>query len=557
MSNIKWLIVLVGLIIYSGLAAQSTVRRPDDKTEIPFDWSYLDPGADSVPGISLYKAYKLLKGRTGQRVLVAVIDQGVDISHKALLGRVWTNHAEIPDNGIDDDQNGYVDDVHGWNFRGGKDGATLPNEQAEVTQIYLLWKNKYEKADTPVLNAAERQEWQMYTVAKNEFFRNKNKAEAARMVLTDTGRYFALLKSYSGYMQGKYFTAASLNAIHFEADSFSRSLDKVIADLLYRPYFKTYDEAVAGHIGAIRRIGLPTFMNFFADEPLRFAYNTNYNARALTGDDPFKPGERYYGSPLIRLEDGNNHGTHIAGIIAAERRDSVGIDGIDAITGTVEIMPVPAIPESGDERDKDVANAVRYAVDNGARVINLSFAKQFSPNKRFVDSAIRYAEGKGVLIFHAAANQAENNDSIDHFPLAKYSDGSRAWNFIEIGSTTFRFDERLVSGNSDYGRKTVDLFAPGSDIYSTIPGNKYGRMSGTSMASPCVAAVAALLFAYFPKLTAEQVKEIILHSCYKPDLKVRKPGTGELVPFSELSATGGIVNVYNAVSEAISITEKK
>jgi cell wall-associated protease len=425
------------------------------------DWYALDPSTDSIAGTSLYKAYELLKGRVSTPVIVAVIDNGVDIEHQDLKAFIWTNTKEIPGNGIDDDHNGYVDDVHGWNFRGAIDGTIVENEQAEATHIYAIGRHKYDKADTAKLKGQEKKNWEIYIRARTVY------------------------------------------------------LDKIKAGT--------------------------------DSSDLKFAYNINYNSSALIGDDPSDPTQRFYGSPVSRLSPNLSHGTHVAGIIGARNDSGAGISGI---AGNVLIMPLVATTAGGDERDKDVANAIRYAVDNGARVINMSFSKSFSAYKAVVDDAIRYAEGKDVLIVHSAGNDGDDNDTANHYPIAMYENGKKAANFVSVGWSRPLFNYRLAHPYSDYGKKNVDLFAPGSDIFSTVPGNGYDFKSGSSMSAPVVSGIAALLFSYFPTLSAVQVKDILLQSSFRPDIMVNRPGSTVKVPFGSLSVSGGIVNAYNAIAMA-------
>ncbi|GAB4038485.1 S8 family peptidase [Spirosoma gilvum] len=434
----------------------------------PSDWYFRDLADDSIPGISLDKAYRLLAGRKSKPVIVAVIDNGVDITHEDLKQVIWTNTAEIPANGIDDDRNGYVDDVHGWNFRGAKNGSTVEHEQAEITHVYALWKTIYDQVDSTQLRGDQKREWRMYQQAKAAYL-------AATKQTTDTAN-------------------------------------------------------------------------------LAFTYNLRYNSSLRIGDDPDNLTQHNYGSPLFNLTPNLTHGTHVAGIIAALRTNQIGMKGI---SDNVLIMPILATTALGDERDKDVANAIRYAVRNGAKVINLSFSKPFSPFKQVVDEAIQDAETNGVLIFHAAGNDGSDNDTTNHYPIAQYKNGQKAGNFITVGWTKPFYDERLVAYYSNYGALTVDLFAPGSDIVSTLPGNQYGEKSGTSMATPFVSGVAALLWSYFPSLTATQIKDILLRSTSKPALVVNKPGSKMKVAFHELSVTGGIVNAFNAVKMAFAIEKTK
>jgi subtilisin family serine protease len=452
------LCIFFSLVNYAQTALQRTIQR---------DWFEKDPTIDSVAGISLDKTYELLKGRKSRTVIVAVIDNGVDIHHEDLKNVIWTNKKEIPDNGIDDDNNGYVDDIHGWNFRGAKDGTIIENEQASSTQFYLAWKNKYENIDTNLLKSEDKKQFGIYTKAKKAYLENLNSKDS---------------------------------------------------------------------------------LNF------QFSYNINYNSSKLIANDTLNSSNRFYGSPYFKLSPNLTHGTHVAGIIAAQRNNDKGIDGI---ADNVLIMPIVATTAGGDERDRDIANAIHYAVDNGAKIINMSFSKLYSSEKKLVDEAVRYAERKNVLIVHAAGNDGVDIDSSRnyHFPIAIYDDGIKAGNFITVGWNRPLFDYRLAHPYSDYGKLNVDLFAPGSDIFSTVPNNAYDSKSGSSMSTPVVSAVAALLFSYFPSLSMRQVKEILLKSTFKPNQMVNKPQTKTPVRFDSLSVSGGIVNAYNAVKMTIALTK--
>lgn len=458
----KAILLAVAIFFTQTLRAQTAATA-----KLSGDWFEKDPRLDSVAGISLDKAYKLLKGRKSQTVIVAVIDNGVDVDHEDLKGIIWTNPKEIPDNGIDDDGNGYVDDVHGWNFRGMADGAIVENEIAGSLQFYKKWHTRYDQADTGSMSQSDKANWMIYQRAKRDYFEK----------------------------------------LHSED-----STDK------------------------------------------RFVYNIDYHSSSLIAGDSDSLLAGKYGSPRFILTRNLSHGTHVAGIIGAIRNNGIGINGI---ADNIRIMPVIATTAIGDERDKDIANAIQYAVDNGAKIINMSFSKLFSPDKAFVDEAVRYADKKNVLIVHAAGNDGLDIDQPAnyHYPIAIYADGKRAGNFITVGWSRQLFDYRLAHPYSDFGKNNVDLFAPGSDIYSTVPYNGYDYKSGSSMAAPVVSGVAALLLSYFPQLSAKQVRMILMRSAFRPHQTVNRPQTKIQVSFDTLSASGGIVNAYNAVKMAIKMTK--
>ena len=455
--------VLLGALLFAQTLRAQTVQT----AKLSGDWFEKDPQSDSVAGISLDKAYALLKGRKSQTVVVAVIDNGVDVNHEDLKDIIWTNAKEIPDNGIDDDENGYIDDVHGWNFRGKMDGTIVENEIASSLQFYIKWHLRYDNADTASMSQSDKANWIIYQRAKGDYFEKLHSQDSTDM---------------------------------------------------------------------------------------RFGFNIDYHSSLLIAGDSDSLLVGKYGSSRFMLTKNLSHGTHVAGIIGAVRNNGMGINGI---ADNVRIMPIIATTAIGDERDKDIANAIRYAVDNGAQIINMSFSKLFSPDKAFVDEAVRYAEKKNVLIVHAAGNDGVDIDlPVNyHYPIAIYADGRRAENFITVGWSRPLFDYRLAHPYSDFGKRNVDLFAPGSDIYSTVPFNGYDYKSGSSMAAPVVSGVAALLLSYFPQLSAKQVRMILMRSAFRPHQIVNKPQTKIQVSFGTLSASGGIVNAYNAVKMAMNMTK--
>ncbi|HRO72206.1 MAG TPA: S8 family serine peptidase, partial [Saprospiraceae bacterium] len=291
-------------------------------------------------------------------------------------------------------------------------------------------------------------------------------------------------------------------------------------------------------------------------------YNPDFDPRkTIVMDDYNNPRERNYGNNDVTGPD-PLHGTHVAGIVGAVRNNNIGMDGVAT---NVKLMSVRTVPD-GDERDKDVANAIRYAVDNGASVINMSFGKGFGTHKDVVDEAVKYAASKDVLLVHAAGNSAQNNDVVASFPNAPYDKKTgflffkknrMAKNWIEVGALNYKDGEDAAAPFSNYGQTRVDLFAPGMKIYSTMPDNEYAELQGTSMAAPVVAGVAAVIRSVYPKLTAEQVKEAIMKSVTPLNHNVKVPGTKEIQPFSKLSVSGGVVNLYNALVYASTMKGKK
>lgn len=526
--------LLSSLLVIAGYAQE----------ELPTNWPHLDAKTDGYPGMSTQKTYKeLLKGRTSQTIIVAVIDSGVDKDHEDLKSVMWVNEDEIPDNGIDDDNNGYIDDIHGWNFIGGKNGKNLAHENLEMTRLYSLYKKKYEGKDKASLSKKEKEEFDQY----EEYGKiiEKKKEELAPQVML----YGATLEAFSALAQ-----------------AIGKSPDEItLSDV---KNFKTKDEmlsrvgeAVVGFVEQGQDFGsiyaeVEEIYDYYFGQ-VNYYYNPEFSPRDIVGDDVNNPREQFYGNNDVKGPD-SEHGTHVAGIIGAARGNDIGMDGV---ADNVRIMSIRTVP-SGDERDKDVANAIRYAVDNGAAVINMSFGKGESPNKEVVDEAVKYALKNDVLLVHGSGNDAKevtfaNNYPNDRFGKKGLFTPRYAKNWLEVGASTFSEDENLVASFSNYSPDKVDVFAPGLEIYSTVPDDKYKNLQGTSMASPYVAGLAALLRSYFPTLTAVQVKSIIMESSSKQKYRVINPENGELVPFTDMCMTGGVVNTYDAVKQAMATKGKR
>lgn len=536
-------LVLIGLLwLPTGLLAQSII----DTTA----WPYLDPTLDSVAGISLNKAYNLLRGRQSVPVTVGVLDSGVDLEHPDLRAVLWTNPKEQPGNGVDDDHNGYVDDLHGWNFMGAPDGTTYEYDQPEITQTYLLWRGTYDNANRATLSPTQQRQYDTYQQAKKLFLPRYKAALPQLLAFSDTTRFWQTANRLRALLPDSATSQAAIRSADVGSDSVAVAVRQALSRAYQPQYgpFTTYLQLIRQHFDR--------FMLIAGGEGL-IAYNPAYNARRSVGDNPANLSERYYGNPAVVI--GNSaelglHGSHVAGIIGASRGNGIGIDGV---ADNVRIMSVAVVPANGDERDKDIANGIRYAVDNGAKVLNMSFGKRLSPFKEQVDAAIRYALDHDVIIVHAAGNNGEDLDKTTNFPSAIDEQGRRAPNVLTVGNSTRYLNNRLAAASSNYSMRQVDLFAPGTDINSTVPHNRYAVFSGTSMAAPHVAGVAALLRAYFPQLTAVQVCEILRESAYRPSTVVNRPGrSGDLTPFSNLSQTGGLLNAAAAVQLAIERTRQ-
>ncbi len=511
---------------------QASDSPPPAPSRAPQDWYHLDRVPRSGPGLDTRAAYRdVLQGRPPQdTVQVAVIDSGLDIDHEDLAAKLWTNADEIPGNDVDDDGNGYVDDVHGWNFIGGPDGKNVDQDTYELTRIYVDLQERFAGVDSARVSPDARDRYRRYQDIKRTF---QKKRREARKRLAKVGKAQKAVQASVDVLKSHLGTDSLTQSAVRSVTSSRRDVRRAQQTLQY-----FYDQDLSPS-------DLKDYKNQL-ERQVEYNYNPDFNPRPIVGDDYADKTERRYGNNDAEGPD-PGHGTHVAGIIGATRDNSIGIDGV---ARGVRLMSVRAVP-NGDERDKDVANAIRYAVDNGADVINMSFGKSYSPHKDVVDAAVQYADSMGVLMVHAAGNDGANVDSTDNFPSPYYADGGRAQRWIEVGASSWEGGEKLAASFSNYGAERVDVFAPGHSIYSTVPDDAYERNDGTSMAAPMVSGLAALIMAHYPSLTATDVRTIILETAtpYR-NRTVARPGDGETVPFGTLSDTGAVVNAYAALRRA-------
>ncbi len=524
MKNLKTacLSIALSLLLSISSQAQNSVPFATKKGKLSEEqlkrWSHLDLLKDSIPGMSVDRVYEeLIKNKVGKKVVVAVVDSGVDIEHEDLKSVVWTNKKEIAGNAIDDDKNGYVDDINGWNFLG--------NSALENLEMTRILKNPDDGSE--VYKAAKADYEKMY----QENLQGKQQVDFI----------FNANQTIKEFLKKDKYTLEEVKSIESTDATVNRSKQVMIS--------------------VISQTG-PSFnedLNDYKDQVynmLNYNLNKEFDGRKVLGDNPEDLSKKSYGNNVVFGPDkkGALHGTHVAGIIAQTRNNNLGGDGI---ANNVEIMAIRAVPD-GDEYDKDIALSIRYAVDNGAKVINGSFGKSYSPHKQWVYDAIKYAESKDVLIVHAAGNDAKDIDVENNFP--NDSDDKKtefASNVITVGALNYEYGTTIMAPFSNYGKLNVDVYAPGMKIYATTPNNSYKYEQGTSMASPNVAGVAALIRSYFPNLKAKQVKYILMNSGIAIDSNVEVGGDPkDLRPFNQLSASGKIVNAYNAFKMAEKMSQK-
>jgi subtilisin family serine protease len=518
MKFIKILVMSMFSLTMVAQSADKSLAKKGELTEQQLQrWSHLDLVKDSIPGMSVDKAYaELLKNKKSTKVIVGVVDSGVDIDHNDLKGKIWTNTKEIPGNGIDDDKNGYVDDIHGWNFLGESN-----NENLELVRMLKKPDDGSESYKAALADYNKKNDKML-----------KEKFQVDFIVGAD--------KNIREYLNKDNYTIDELKGIN--------SSDKKV----YQS--KMVMLSMIEQTGEGFRDEINDYKDYVYDQA-NYNLNKEFDGRKIVGDNPDDITNKKYGNNVVYSKDRKDslHGTHVAGIIAQVRGNGLGGDGV---ADNVEIMPVRAVP-NGDEYDKDIALAIRYAVDNGAKVINGSFGKDYSPHKEWVWDAMKYAESKDVLLVFAAGNDGKNIDVEPSFPAdTKDKKTEIVKNVLTIGALDNQYGENMIADFSNYGQKNVDIFSPGVKIYATIPDNKFKYEQGTSMASPNTAGVAALIRSYYPNLKAAQVKQIIMQSGTPITFDVVVGKDAEKMPFSKTCVSGKIVNAYNALKMADELSKK-
>ena len=507
------------------------------KDEPKANWQNLDLKKDGVFGSSTERAYsELLNGKKGIPVVVAVIDGGVDVHHEDLRQEIWVNTKEIVGNGIDDDHNGYIDDVNGWDFIGSSRG-NVQYDNLELVRLVRKMQPKYATAlNSTKFSDVERKEFNQYQKMVAEYMDELQNAQMGLAQMIVFNKTMDTIVAKIGKLD--------LVLLDFENYSPVNDIEKKVVKIVRSEFaknkeFKKIDEEIKDGFK-------------YYDAKVNYHLNIDFDPRSIVGDDYQNSNERTYGNNDVTGPDAV-HGTHVSGIIAASRSNDIGIGGV---SDRARIMAIRVVPD-GDERDKDVANGIRYAVDNGAKVINMSFGKGYSWDKKVVDEAVKYAMSKDVLLVHAAGNDSRNTEQKDNYPNKRFADSlgvekGELVPWIEVGASGWKDDDDLVAGFSNYGKKTVDVFAPGVKIKSTVPHSLYKEEDGTSMAAPVVAGLAALIRSYYPKLTAPQVKDAIMNSVstVKHKVKVKVDGNAERILFSDICVSGGIVNAYKALQLA-------
>jgi len=494
----RWVLLLLGL----GSISNGYAQKPN--------WQGMDLKKDSLFGASTEIAYaRLLQNKKWKDVIIAVIDMGIDTNHEDLKNSLWTNPKEIAGNGIDDDHNGYVDDMHGWNF------SECVDCKQDVTLLATRDKKFFDSLSYSTIPEAYSASYLVNRRAIRE--NDAERAKVSKILLRLTFNAAVLDEILKKI--GKSVPLVSDFCSYQTKDTVERLICNLVTQALCR-----YDDFIA-----YRRKNV--------EEPigvLKYQVEHAMNTDDQTREEPTDAGNNDVTGPTLLLDESSSyHGSSVTGILAATRNNSFGIDGV---ADHVKIMSLRVVSFFQEMRDESLAKAIRYAVDNGARIINMSFGNSFSLCKKHVDEAVKYAMSKDVLIVKSAGNDGIDVDKQAQFPNRFFADSTgaaEAW--ITVAASTAKDDSSLVPPFSNYGKRSIDVFAPGVHLMSTFSGSTYGDATGTSVAAPVAAGIAALIMEYYPDLTAVQVKDIIMKSVVKRDI------------LKDKCVSGGVVNAYNAL----------
>lgn len=513
----------------------TVIYKNDLSVKIRSEWQHLDIEKDTLAGTSLNRAYKeLIKNKKGKEIIVAVIDTDIDINHEDLKSAIWINKKEIPNNGIDDDKNGYIDDINGWNFLGNSKGEFV--SYANITPIRILRNLKKKYSSYPNFKGNTKDSL-LYIKANIQFKKDiEDLDELKKYASENLKAYRESVKKVEAQFHKNNFSIDEIDDLYLKCKKENSSLTQDVLTL-------------RGHIRLGKDYNELLNDSIKVQDKAKTSYNEDYNDRAIIGDNDLDLNDNKYGNNnVFQNSEWTYHGTIVSGVIGANRKNKIGINGF---SDQIKIMPILAVPYGGYENEKDINLAIHYAVDNGAKVINMSFGNTTGDHSEWIKEAFLYAEKHDVLLIAGSGNNSRNNDIIPFYPI-DYDEKSGIEycnNFIKVGAITLDGDKYFLAYFTNYGKKTVDLFAPGFFLKTTDPNVGYSYRDGTSMASPIVAGVAALVRSHYPKLSASEIKQILLESSVKYDLEVQVPGEkeGTLKNFQELSKSGGVVNAYNAL----------
>ena len=559
----KYFLLLMASACISVANAQ-LVKQNDqgEKKQSDLDWYNCSFDKDNVYGAEVNKAYDFLKGKKmKKRPVVALIGSGIDVEHEDLKQAIWFNPKEKAD-GKDNDKNGLVDDINGWNFLGGKDGQVMESTMREGDREFLRLKDKY--AD--------------YMFDGKDYYKiiNEKMTKVPAPENVDEFNYYRFNVMPESPIAGSYGGWVLVQAVKEYAAKFDKMMRERFPnkELTQEDFNICYDpKAPRDSLAEVAFMVCAYGFSIYQTDKWDAVYagiksgaqiqqsQAEYEAKVkqfgsdgratIIGDNYLDINDNKYGNNVLLTTDASI-GTMEAGIIAGKRDNGLGGNGI---MDQAEIMTL-RVSANGEPYLKDIALAIRYAVDHGADVILLPVQNSLYPEdqKKWISEALEYAESKGVLAITPAWEASQDLSKDIYFPNRWMTGKKELTNLMVVSSSD---KEGNPSMTSNYGAKEVDLYAPGIDIYSTYTGDTYQTGTGIGLAAATTVGVAALLKAYYPQLTGTQIRNILLESVTsRKDVEVEKgirvngQASQDLFLFGDLCLSGGILNAYQAVVAA-------
>ncbi|MFD2585914.1 S8 family serine peptidase [Croceitalea marina] len=500
-------------------------------------WQFDQFGKDSFSGISSDLSSVVLSKNENDKVIIALIDSDIDVNHHYLNKYIWANTKEVKSNNLDDDKNGYIDDIHGWNFLAKGDKKIIKYANNTSIRFTRAFKQKYERLSKKKgkLNSKELDFLATYNKALNTIKEEKMRLapyeEYIEWYETSQIASDSLLLTYDFK---KPYNLSSLDSLFNEV--YTKGNDEERGRLIYFSLDKLKNNREEDY-----KLSLD-----YLNKNKYYALNENLTENHSSINNTFPK----LGSNRLDINISNEkHGTQIGGVIVKTYKAIT--ENLPDEAENIEIMPISIFPENGAEFEEDIAKAIRYAVNNGADIINYSSSIRFLLKPSLLYEALLYAEKHNVLIVTSAGNTGENLDKIMTHPRKKYKK-YRLSNLIMVGMSDSTIGPNLKPIHGNYGKETVDLFAPGTDFLTTNPKNEYFKTSGSSISSAIVATTCATIKLYHPKLKAAEIREIILQSVSKYNGEIFLDEGGKTkVLFTDLCMAGGILNVENAFKLAV------
>lgn len=570
MNKYQYVLALVFLLCTGQLHAQFI---KNSKKETLNNWQNLSPEKDGIYGADVNGAYDFLKGKKSKKkVTVALIGTGIDVEHEDLQGSLWINPKEKP-NGRDDNKNGKIDDINGWNYLGNAQGEVLEKARTFADREYLRLKDKYSRiqhyGDKYVVVSDDEKELLEVAPPENkpefDYFNRVVRKESAIGSKYSSIELMKVSRIYANGLTDK-LKAKFPDKEHFSYQDFGSMIDRNDTDTLRMLGMTMISVAFMIQPQATWDKVLDYLNNF--QPPLllkdyqKIEQMNNFDDRTLIGDDPYKITDTKYGNNIL-LAENSGEGTSYAGIIGAKRSNDMGLDGI---ADNVQIMTLRTTPSEGEAYPKDVALAIRYAVDNGADIIQMYASASITPfgeQGDWINDALMYAESKGVLIVQPVASKSIDMDKYPYYPRKEITPAKKLSNMITVAASD---KKGSPVPDSNFGIKSLDLYAPGKDIYSCYTGNTYREESGSEVAASTVTGVAALIKSYYPDLTAMQIRDIIINNVTdRSGEEVEKQSLNmdqgnakmikDLFLFEDLCASSGILNAAKAVEAASKLSK--